>query len=85
MIKGVNRHIIEITNTGNMYYERALLVLRPEYDNVERSLLEKEARRLIKDMQAPSAIKKRRAFVLWIVRFGISACVGALIMYFIKR
>lgn len=42
MIKGINRAIIEVTDTGNIYYERALLVLRPEYTDVQRGLLEKK-------------------------------------------
>ena len=29
MIKGVNRQIIEVMDTGNQYFERALLVVRP--------------------------------------------------------
>lgn len=29
MIKGVNRQIIEVMDTGNPYFERALLVVRP--------------------------------------------------------
>ena len=45
MIKGINRTIIEVTDTGNIYYERALLVLKPEYTDVNRSLLEKEAKK----------------------------------------
>lgn len=83
MIKGVNRHIIEVTNTENAYYERALLVLRPEYSNVERELLEKEAKKLIRDMQAPSSIKKKHAVMFWFLRLGSAACVGALVMYFV--
>lgn len=31
MIKGVNRQIIEVMDTGNQYFERALLVVRPGY------------------------------------------------------
>ena len=31
MIKGINRQVIEIMDTGNLYYERALLVVRPEF------------------------------------------------------
>lgn len=57
MIKGINRTIIEVTDTGNIYYERALLVLKPEYTDVNRSLLEKEAKKMLFSMSAPSAIK----------------------------
>lgn len=79
MIKGINRAIIEVTDTGNIYYERALLVLRPEYTDVQRGLLEKEAKKLLISMRAPSAIKKSHAVLYWILRLGASAILGALV------
>jgi hypothetical protein len=79
MIKGINRAIIEVTDTGNVYYERALLVLRPEYTDVQRGLLEKEAKKMLISMQAPSAIKKRHAVFFWVLRLGASAIAGSLI------
>ena len=30
MIKGINRSIIEVLDTGSVYYERAWLVIKPE-------------------------------------------------------
>lgn len=87
MIKGINRAIIEVTDTGNIYYERALLVLRPEYTDIQRGLLEKEARKMLISMQAPSAIKKRHAVLYWVLRLGSSALAGALVasLYFILK
>lgn len=87
MIKGINRAIIEVTDTGNVYYERALLVLRPEYTDVQRGLLEKEAKKMLISMQAPSAIKKRHAVLYWVLRLGLSALVGALVasLYFMLK
>ncbi len=84
MIKGINRAIIEVTDTGNIYYERALLVLRPEYTDVQRGLLEKEAKKMLLSMNAPSAIKKRHAIFYWTLRLGTAALAGALatIAYF---
>lgn len=84
MIKGINRAIIEVTDTGNIYYERALLVLRPEYTDVQRDLLEKEAKKMLLSMNAPSAIKKRHAVLYWSLRLGAAALVGvmATIAYF---
>lgn len=84
MIKGINRTIIEVTDTGNVYYERALLVLRPEYTDVQRGLLEKEAKKMLLSMNAPSSIKKSHAIFYWTLRLGAAALVGALstIAYF---
>ncbi len=78
MIKGVNRQIIEITETGSVYYERALLVVRPEYASAQRAVLEREAKRLLKSMKAPSCIKKRRAIVARALRTGAAAAIGCL-------
>ena len=44
MIKGINRSIIEVLDTGSVYYERALLVIKPEYASAQRELLEQEAK-----------------------------------------
>ncbi|MEE0858137.1 MAG: hypothetical protein U0M12_01550 [Acutalibacteraceae bacterium] len=79
MIKGINRTMIEVTDTGNVYYERALLVLRPEYANVQRGLLEKEAKKMLVSMTAPSAIKKSHAILYWVLRLGGSALAGAIV------
>ncbi|HHZ06358.1 MAG TPA: hypothetical protein GX401_06180 [Clostridiales bacterium] len=77
MIKGINRQIIEITDTGNLYYERALLVLRPEYSGAQRALLEREARKVLNKMNAPSTIKKKHVFFYWALRLGSAAAIGA--------
>lgn len=81
MIKGINRTVIEVTDTGNLYYERALLVLRPEYANVQRTLLEKEAKKMLTAMSAPPKIKKTHAFMYWFSRLGLSAIAGAFLTY----
>ena len=77
MIKGINRHVIEVTETDSAYYERALLVVKPEYAQAERDLLEKEARRVLRGMGAPSSIKRRSRVLYWSVRLGAAAAVGA--------
>lgn len=47
MIKGINRQVIEVTETGNPYFERALLVVRPSYRDDDESRLREEARRMV--------------------------------------
>ena len=80
MIRGVNRQVIEITETGNAYYEKALLVIKPEYASAERELLEREARRVLKQMGAPSSVKKSSRILFWALRLGGAAAVGAGVM-----
>ena len=60
MIKGINHSMIELNETGNEYYERAILFVRPEYASAQRAVLEDEARKMLKRLDAPSAIRSRR-------------------------
>lgn len=81
MIKGINRQVIEINETGSIYYERAWLIVKPAYAQMHSSILEKEARSILKDIDAPSSMKAKRNRGFWIVRMGISAAMGAAICF----
>lgn len=47
MLRGTNRSIIEINETENRYFERALLFVKPEYMNLSPERLNREAHRMI--------------------------------------
>lgn len=57
MIRGINHTMIELNETGNEYYERAILIIKPEYASVQRAVLEDEARRMLSELDVPSAIR----------------------------
>ena len=79
MIKGINRQIIELETTSSTYYEKAWLVIKPEYANMQQQLLEKEAKKMLKSLDVPSSMKFKRNFTFWMLRLGIAAvCGGAL-------
>ena len=80
MIRGVSRQIIEVQDTGNAYYERAYLVVKPEYASVESQLLEREARGGLKNMGAPSGMKRASGIKQWLLRLGVSFLIGAGLM-----
>lgn len=77
LIKGVSRQIIEVNDTKNTYYDKAWLVVKPEYAGVEQRVLEQEAKRLLKEMDGPSAMKPKRSLMFWVLRLGAAALVGA--------
>lgn len=83
MIKGINRQIIEINDTGNTYYEKAWLVVRPEFDSAQKELLEREAAQLIKAIQAPSSFRRKNIKARQWIKFAISACLGAFVCFLI--
>ena len=76
MIRGINRSIIEIGDTENEYYERAILVVRPEYASAERAVLEDEARKLLRRMDAPSVFRSRRRPFVRMFVFGAVFLAG---------
>ena len=47
MLRGTNRSIIEINETENQYFEKALLFVKPEYINLSPERLNREALRMI--------------------------------------
>ncbi len=78
MIKGINHQVIEVTDTDNRYYERALLVVRPEYASISREVLEKEARRLLQKMDTVSTAKPKSVRLSRLLNSLLFLAIGAL-------
>ena len=47
MIKGVSRTVIEINDTDNKYFEKALFYVRPEFCECSTNLLQTKAKKYI--------------------------------------
>ncbi len=77
MIKGINRQLIEITDVGSEYYERALLIVRPEYCDIQNAELEKEAKKILKNVGTPSISRKRQKVFQLILKLSCAAAIGA--------
>ena len=60
MIKGVNRQMIEVTDTGNPYFERALLVVRAECMEQPEVRLHEEAHKILASSDAYSGLRLSR-------------------------
>lgn len=85
MIKGVNKQIIEINQTGSVYYEKALLVVRAEFASAQQQLLEREALKFLKKMDAPSSYKRKSALAIRIIFALCCALCGGLLVYFLAK
>ena len=77
MIRGVSRQIIEVRETDNRYYESAYLVVKPEFASAERAVLEREALKMLRAMDAPFIIKRRLSRVSLCLRLLLPALLGA--------
>ena len=70
MIKGVNKKIIEINNPDNLYFEKAVLYVRPNVTILPEAISQKEAQRilsaLIPDKQEKKHLSKYRKKLVFI-------------------
>ena len=59
MIRGVNKHIIEVSETENEYFERAILFVRPDMLHLNDAELRRRATKLLIGMGQPGGSLKR--------------------------
>lgn len=86
MIKGVNRQIIEISDTGSPYFERALLVVQSNMSAAEQQNLHQAAADLLKNTGSCSHLRRER-LRLWrdrVALAALSASGGALLTLLIQ-
>lgn len=76
MIKGVNKQVLEVTNTENPYFEKIIFFVKPEYVNGDREKLKKEARMLAKSANKPPRARKTKREIRYIA-IQSALCVGA--------
>jgi len=67
MIKGVNKQILEVTNTENPYFEKIIFFVKPEFKNEDKAKLKREAEALSAITQKPPRIKKHKKQIIGIV------------------
>lgn len=77
MLKGVNKSIVEINDTGNMYFEKAVLYIRPEMRNVPERHIAREASEYINsnipDVISAPEEKKRKPLYIFLIHFSVAA------------
>lgn len=52
MIKGVNKKVLEINNPQSIYFEKAVLYLKPNMSNAPEKLISREANELIPEYES---------------------------------
>ena len=75
MIKGVNRQVVEITQTDCEYFERILFLVKPEYAGVSEGKLRERAREM-SGAGKPPATRIRRRLHTGLLAL-CAACAGA--------
>lgn len=91
MVKGVNKQIIEINDTGNKYFERVLLFVTPGRSDVPRERLTAEAKEYLLKLSPELAYKnslrqrhktflKKRTIIAIAAGFALLATVATVIL-----
>ena len=77
-MRGVNKLIVEIKDTENEYFDRAILFIKPDKAAAEQSELDKSARKLlsaVRDGKSDKSSKKLLAAVFAVL--GVIAAAAA--------
>ena len=86
MIKGVNRQVLEIKDTGCEYFTQALFFVDPKFSTLPEKKKKKKAEASLKDPRGVPVSKKQKArnIILKITHIAAAAGACAAICAFIK-
>lgn len=79
MIKGVNRQVVEITETQCEYFERVLFFIKPEFSAVSEGDLKERATAIAQSAGMPPAARLRKSRLRLALNMGAAAFAGAAI------
>lgn len=79
MIKGINRQVVEITETQCEYFERVLFFVKPEYSAVSEGDLKERASVIAQSVEMPPATRLRKNRIRLALNMGAAAFAGAAI------
>lgn len=77
MIKGVNRQVVEITETQCEYFERVLFFIKPEFSAVSEGDLRERASVIAQSAGVPPASRIKKSRIRFILNMSAAACAGA--------
>ena len=77
MIKGVNRQVVEITQTQCEYFEKVLFFIKPEYSAVSEGDLRERATLIAQSEGLPPAVRLRKNKLRAALNMSVAACIGA--------
>jgi len=79
LVKGVNKNIIEITDTGSDCFERAILFVRPDKESSDKEQLRTSAMRYLQGLRLRRGILPGRKLWLLALKYGAALAVGAVL------
>ncbi|MCR5601855.1 MAG: hypothetical protein K6G33_14080 [Ruminococcus sp.] len=84
MIKGVNRKIIEIKNPDSLYFEKAILYLKPNITMFSEAASRKAAGSFLESIKSSEYAEKSRKRRRYLVFSALAVTVGALAIWLLR-
>lgn len=90
VIKGVNKQVLEINETQNSFFEKAIFFVKPEYSNLSEGRLRETAEKQFNSAGAPPEGRERKRifiknkYVNAAVFITAGVILGLVISFFIK-
>lgn len=81
MIKGVNKQVLEITETQNGFFEKAIFFVKPEYSGMSEGRLRESARKEFEKAGKPPLTKVvgRQEKIKLLICLGTALATGIVI------
>ncbi len=76
MIKGVNRQVVEVRETGCDYFERIIFFVKPEYASISEGKIRERASLIAGDTPLPPPTKKKGNHLTGILKVILSTLCG---------
>lgn len=73
MIKGINRQVVEVKDTGNDCFEKILFFVKPEYAGISEGKIRERAGQIANGTSAPPPTKLRKSKATEILK--LTACL----------
>ena len=88
MIKGINRQVVEVRDTGNECFERILFFVKPEYAAVSEGKIRERAGLIADKTAKPPITKVRKEKYSEVIRLSLcllaGVVIGAISVWFMK-
>lgn len=79
MIKGVNRQVVEVNDTGCEYFEKIMFFVKPEYASVSEGKIRERAGMIAGSSTLPPPTKLKKARLFGAAKLILSALCGAVV------
>lgn len=83
MIKGINKQILEVTNTESPYFEKIIFFVKPESQQISESKLKDEAEKISNKLQRIPKSKRSPKQIACTAVFGILGIGAGLALSYI--